>query len=162
MSHLDGSLGIRSVQSDSSDPVPVRDTFHFVGLVTVEDDADNGETIVTFTQSEDAPAPVTLPTWSEDQEEIAHDDLDLANLLRMSTTTAVNVYGMTPPTSSGVFRKTLVLISGEHIVIKNQSTTETTAAGRFVCPFDLDYELAVNSSIDVVYDAVAQRWRLIP
>jgi hypothetical protein len=164
MSYLDGAVGVKQVTADGmSTTIPARDTLHFRGAVTGVDDPVAGETVLTFSPPDSvAPVAVTVPTLTTDVSVLSVATIDPATLVRITASASVKVKGLEAPSSSGAVRKTLALLPGSSSVELTHQDTGAPANKRFICPFATSYFLVGSASVDVLYDATALAWRLIP
>jgi hypothetical protein len=164
MSYLDGAVGVKQVTADGmTTTVPARDTLHFRGAVSGVDDADAGETVLTFTTPDAVtPVAVTVPPLTVDVAVISVPAIDAANLVRLTASAPVHVRGLEAPTSGGVQRKTLALSPGSSTVELTHQDSGAPAGKRLIIPFALSYFLVSGASIDVLYDGAALAWRVIP
>lgn len=165
MAALDGVVGIKSITTDNETDMPTRGTLHVTGpRVSARDDPDNFETVVNLASAEGTPAlSVTTDELTEDVVTLDLEDQDAANVVRVVLGESVAVHGMAAPTSEGNPRKTLMVTqaSAVRLEIKHRST-ESPAGTRFVCPGTFPYFLLPDSSIDLLYNAIADEWMVVP
>ncbi len=165
MSYLDNAIGVKQIAADGlTESLPSRDTLAFTGSgVSAYDNPVDGETVLSFAAPEDVlPVAITAPALGADETALNPAGWDGAGLVRMTASAPVALLGMVAPTVTGTPRKTLALLpDSERIEIKHLDSGAAVGR-RIVCPFGLPYFFVSNTSIDVLYDATAGEWRLVP
>lgn len=84
-------------------------------------------------------------------------NLNTAAEIRLSTDAARDLSGIVAQPART--RLTLFNVGGFNCVLKHDLTS--TAANRFLCPGSADFTLTPNKAVDVWYDSVSSRWRVI-
>lgn len=98
-----------------------------------------------------SPAQITA-----NQNNYAPSGLSTAAVLRLSTDASRNITGI----AAQADRRELLIanVGAFDIVLMHDATS--TAANRFYCPNDVDFTLAKDSAVRVIYDAASSRWRV--
>lgn len=165
MATLDTVVGVKSITTDADEPVPTRGTLHVTGpTASVFDDPGNAETIFNLASLEGTPgSAVTSEQLEADVLRLDIDGQDAANVVRLTIGESLAIHSIAKPTIAGNPRKTLVLLQGGEgrLELKHQSMS-ASADERLVAPGAASYFLLQNSSIDVLYDSVGDRWMVIP
>lgn len=87
-------------------------------------------------------------------------NLQTSNVIRIDTTTAVNLTGIVAPTNSLETFLLLTNISANTITLVHDATSTTT--NRFLCPGSVNFSLTANRSVLLWYDqSGSSRWRVI-
>lgn len=85
---------------------------------------------------------------------------DWANraMIRVTPSAAWTITGAVAVNSS---RRTIFNVSSSNTLTLAHQSTSSIAANRFVCPGNTDYVIQPNAAVDIWYDTVSQRWRVI-
>jgi hypothetical protein len=58
-------------------------------------------------------------------------------------------------------RRTIFNVSSTNTLTLAHESASSTAANRFICPNNTNYVIQPNAAVDIWYDSVSQRWRVI-
>lgn len=165
MSVLDGVVGVKQVTTDDGNQVPTRGVLHVVGpTATVVDNPDESETILILSSSDGAPATAFTPDPLDAEVFVLDGDgLDASSVVRLETTEPTALHGIEPPSPAGNPRKTLVLLQQSEGYLELVHGSASAPLGkRLACPGGFSYNLLPDCSLDILYDAIALVWRVIP
>jgi hypothetical protein len=119
-----------------------------------------GNTIATTETSANASwGAATLSGGNNDTIDYAPTGWAGATTVRASSNASYNLHGFDAAVALQK-RKRLVNVGSFNIVIKHQSTTETTATNRIICPGATDITLVGDDVLDLEYDGTTTRWRV--
>jgi hypothetical protein len=120
----------------------------------------SGNSIATTETSSNASwGGATLSGGTEDTIDYAPTGWTTANTLRISSNAAYDLHGF--DATANQKRKRLINVGSYNIVIKHQSTTNTTAANRIICQGATDVTLLPDDALDFEYDSTTNRWRVV-
>jgi hypothetical protein len=100
------------------------------------------------------PGDISPTSLSADQNNYAPAGFATASVLRLTSSSAVNITGL----AGGSDGRTITIfnIGSSNIVLKNQSTSSTDL-NRFA--INADFTLGADQSATLIYDSTSQRWR---
>lgn len=166
MAYLDGAIGIKEITTESSDPVPTRGTMHVTGpTASVRDDPEAKETVLNIASFDGLASSAVTTVITDDVIVLDLEGQDAARVIRVTISESHAVHGIAPPTGAGEPRKTMVVLQGPvsvgRLELKHQSVS-APAGSRMSCPGMASYFLLHDSSIDLLYDATSNVWRVVP
>lgn len=68
---------------------------------------------------------------------------------------------LTGATAVDASRRTIFNVSSSNTLTLAHESTSSTAVNRFICPGSTNYVIQPNAAVDIWYDSVSQRWRVI-
>lgn len=117
-----------------------------------------GNTIATTETSANASwGGATLSGGNNDTIGYAPTGWSASTTVRASSSASYNLHGFDATALQQ--RKRIMNVGSFNIVIKHQSTTETTATNRIICPGATDITVSGDDVLDLEYDATTTRWR---
>lgn len=110
----------------------------------------------TFDQSLYLTGDISPSSISADQNDYNPTGLSSSTILKLTSSTDVNITGIQNGTDGRIL--VVLNVGSNNITLKNSSVS-SSAVNRFL--FDADVILAANNSITLIYDDISSRWRSI-
>ena len=100
--------------------------------------------------------------WNSTQNNFALADLDSANVLRVTMSGGdQELTGIVAPSPAYAKQLTLTNADGSDTLKIQNNDGGSSAANRFRCPDNGEYQMKRNSAVNIVYDPTSSRWRII-
>lgn len=157
MPFLDYLLGIHDLTVNGGSALPRRSVLNVLGTgVTAVDNPVTGVTDLTLPTSVGG-ATITPPTLSGNTNNYGPAGTGTASVQRWSSSSAVDVTGLD---STSLPRPMIMNVGSFTIKLKHESSS-STAANRFVCPGNVDYNVVAGATVELARDTVSSRWRVV-
>lgn len=157
MPFLDDLIGVHDLTVNGGSALPRRATLNIIGTgVTAVDNPVNGTTDLTLPTSTGG-LTITPPSLTTATSDYGPVNAATASVWRISSTGAVDLTGII---STANPRPVLMNIGSFTITLKQESVS-STAANRIIGPGNADYALTAGSTVELAYDTVSTRWRVV-
>lgn len=149
-------LGYKDIRKQGSTSLPRRTKLEFAGDVTAVDVISGGEEFTRVTIGSGSGLTITPSALTADVNDYSPTDWSQADVVRLSSDAARTITGF--DASAGDPRKTLINVGNNPITVSAQDAL-STAVNRVAG--GADFTLQPNDTIEIGYDAITQRWRIL-
>jgi hypothetical protein len=159
MPFIDDLIGIHDLQVNGGTLLPRRSVINIIGSgVTAADNPTLGTTDLVLPTSAGGStiSPAALVANANDYSPPGYST---ASVIRVTSTTTVNITGLNDGAQASV-RPVLMNVGSNAITLVHQSSASQTTY-RFICPGGTNYTLDAGSTVELVRDTVANRWRVV-
>lgn len=158
MPFLDDLIGVHDITVNGGSALPRRSVLNIVGVgVTATDNPIAGQTDLTLPTSVGG-ATITAAVLSGDVNDYNPTGHSTAAVERWSSSS-------TPRTVTGLSAtaqaRPMIINAGSATITLAHASSSSAAANRFLCPNSTDYALPTGSAVELVYDSVSTRWRVV-